>query len=68
MQKGNVFGGTLRFKHIKAENRYNFIDYIIGGCHLRLSILIDFTKSNLDPTDSHSLHDLTGGKMLKYIF
>jgi hypothetical protein len=29
--------------------RYSFLEYVAGGCQLRLAIAIDFTASNGDP-------------------
>ncbi len=29
---------------------YSFLEYVAGGCQLRLAIAIDFTASNGDPT------------------
>lgn len=36
----------------------NFIDYIKSGVRIKLSIGIDYTESNLSPTDPKSLHYL----------
>lgn len=33
-----------------------FLEYIAGGCQLRLAIAIDFTASNGNPQDPKSLH------------
>jgi hypothetical protein len=33
-----------------------FLEYIAGGCQLRLALAIDFTASNGNPQDSKSLH------------
>ena len=43
----------------------NFIDYIKSGVRIKLSIGIDYTESNLSPTDPKSLHYL--GENMKTI-
>ena len=48
------------FKNIKIEKRKSFLDFIFGGCEISLHINVDFTKSNKDPTDPKSLHQLYG--------
>jgi hypothetical protein len=35
---------------------HRFLEYIAGGCQLRLALAIDFTASNGNPQDSKSLH------------
>ena len=41
---------------IKVEERFSFLQYIQGGCELKLSVAIDFTGSNGHPLDDDSLH------------
>ena len=48
--------GTLFIDPIK---NYSFIDYLRGGMQINLSIAIDFTASNLEPSDPKSLHYLS---------
>ena len=48
--------GTINFTSIKFDKRYSFLDYVFGGCEISLSIAIDFTLSNGDPSDPESLH------------
>jgi len=38
--------------------RYNFIDYVSGGCELNVAVAIDFTGSNGDPRQPGTLHYL----------
>lgn len=38
------------------RNNFRFLEYIAGGCQLRLAIAIDFTASNGNPVDPKSLH------------
>mmetsp|Transcript_25825 Transcript_25825/g.40429 ORF Transcript_25825/g.40429 Transcript_25825/m.40429 type:complete len:564 (-) Transcript_25825:61-1752(-) len=33
-----------------------FLDYVCGGCEMSLSVAVDFTASNKDPSDPTSLH------------
>ena len=37
------------------------MDYIFGGCELKLHVAIDYTMSNGPPNDPNSLHSLTRG-------
>ena len=41
---------------MKIEREHSFLDYVIGGCQIDLSIAIDFTLSNGNPRDPSSLH------------
>jgi hypothetical protein len=50
--------GIFFFELIKIEKRFSFLDYIHGGCQLKLSIAIDFTLSNGDPNAGESLHNM----------
>ena len=49
---------NLRIATISIDpiKNYSFIDYLRGGMQISLSIAIDFTASNLPPTDPKSLH------------
>ena len=42
-------------------NRPTFIDYILGGCEISLSVAIDFTGSNGDPRTPGTLHHQANG-------
>lgn len=35
---------------------FSFLDYIMGGCQINFTVGVDFTASNLEPTDPKSLH------------
>lgn len=48
--------GILRIKSMQIEERFSFLQYIYGGCHMHLMIGIDFTLSNGDPKSPSSLH------------
>jgi len=42
--------GTLETKNLKVERQHSFLEYIFGGCEVDLSIAVDFTLSNGDPS------------------
>ena len=48
--------GTISFKNVEVQKRASFLDYLFGGCNIALTIAVDFTGSNRDPTDPNSLH------------
>src|SRR3569833_3596080 len=50
-KKGQVF-----FKQVQFNKRHTFLEYVFGGCDISLAIAVDFTLSNLAPTDKDSLH------------
>lgn len=41
---------------LRKATKTNFLDYIYGGCEIKLSVAIDFSKSNGDKDDPRSLH------------
>jgi len=43
---------------IKEIKRKKFIDYILEGMNVSFDVAIDFTSTNLDPTNPDSLHTL----------
>lgn len=49
---------TTGIVFIDPIKNYSFIDYLRGGMQINLSIAIDFTASNLIPSDPKSLHYL----------
>lgn len=50
--------GKLIFQKFEIIKRNTFLEYIFGGCEINLSIAIDFTVSNLKPSDPQSWHSL----------
>ena len=52
--------GSLIVEQISVTEYATLIDYLRGGWNLSLSIAIDFTGSNGDPSDPSSLHYLGG--------
>lgn len=64
----------LNAKHAKlvvsqwrVEKQYQFLEYIRGGLDFNLSIAIDFTASNGQPTDPKSLHFIDAQGRNQYI-
>ena len=49
-------GGNLKLEQLKVERRHSFLEYVFGGCEIDFTMAIDFTLSNGDPRDRHSLH------------
>ena len=49
---------VLSFVQFDLKKSHSFLDYIFGGCEIGLSIAIDFTLSNGEPSDPTSLHKL----------
>ena len=53
--KGEI-AGQLRPTKMQIEERFSFLQYIYGGCHMHLIVAIDYTLSNGDPRNPQSLH------------
>jgi hypothetical protein len=64
--KNNKDAGILNFDEANKEEVPGFIDYIRGGLQLNLSLAIDFTGSNGDPSSPSSLHYLSKTKKNPY--
>lgn len=47
---------TFRMSDCKFEKKFSFLEYVFGGCDIDLSIAIDFTLSNGQPSSPESLH------------
>ncbi|KAL7373822.1 hypothetical protein ABVT39_014935 [Epinephelus coioides] len=54
--KGIQNSCIIIIKHCKIVKEYSFLDYIMGGCQIHMTIGIDFTGSNGDPSSPKSLH------------
>ncbi|KAK3769056.1 hypothetical protein RRG08_012006 [Elysia crispata] len=59
--------GTLRLYQFRVDMQYSLLDYIRGGCLLRLIIAIDFTASNGAFSDPLSLHNLEKARSNQYL-
>ena len=46
----------MQLQGLKVERQHSFLEYVFGGCEIDLTFAIDFTLSNGDPRDAHSLH------------
>mmetsp|Transcript_40624 Transcript_40624/g.61901 ORF Transcript_40624/g.61901 Transcript_40624/m.61901 type:complete len:247 (-) Transcript_40624:590-1330(-) len=51
-------GGNSKvtIERVMVSKKETFLDYIFGGCEIGLQVAIDFTLSNGDVTNPHSLH------------
>mmetsp|Transcript_43909 Transcript_43909/g.58228 ORF Transcript_43909/g.58228 Transcript_43909/m.58228 type:complete len:167 (+) Transcript_43909:132-632(+) len=43
---------------LRDSTKKNFLDYIYGGCEIKLSVAVDYSKSNGDQSSPGSLHNL----------
>ena len=50
--------GSLAIEHAFITRIPTFLDYIMEGCELTLTVSVDFTASNGKPLDPKSLHAL----------
>lgn len=60
----------LRLNQLELTTRPSFLEYIFGGCEIGLTVAIDFTGSNGEPSRPSSLHykgDLERNEYLKAI-
>ncbi|ELR17203.1 copine VIII, putative [Acanthamoeba castellanii str. Neff] len=55
-KRGYKDSGILNVHQVDVRRVHSFLEYIAGGCQLRLALAIDFTASNGNPQDSKSLH------------
>ena len=42
----------------EIKRRHSFLEYVMNGCEIGLSVAIDFTLSNGKPSDPKSLHTM----------
>ena len=52
----------VKFDMINIQKQNTFLDYVFGGCEIQLNIAIDFTGSNMHPSEKDSLHYLDMNK------
>ncbi|XP_031572817.1 copine-3-like [Actinia tenebrosa] len=66
-KKNYVNSGQLLVNNCEIVRIYSFLEYVMGGCQLNFSVGVDFTLSNGDPTEPHSLHYMKQNKPNEYI-
>ena len=54
--------GIFRLQNLMIDRPASFVEYVSGGCQINLSIAIDFTGSNGNPSSSNSLHYINSDK------
>ena len=47
---------SVQFENVQICQQDTFLDYILGGTKLDISVAIDFSLGNLDRSDEQSLH------------
>jgi len=57
-KRGYANSGILELRAFEVIKKYDFLDYITGGCEISLLVAIDFTGSNGHPRYPNSLHFL----------
>ena len=50
--------GTVNFRQFELVERPSFVDYLRSGWQISLTLALDFTASNGNPSDRNSLHFL----------
>lgn len=50
------------FVVLETRRRHTFLEYVFGGCEIGLTVAVDFTLSNGNPTSPSSLHYLDMNK------
>ena len=63
--KVNKINFKIISKSVLTKN-FTFIDYLKSGVEIGLSVAIDFTNSNGNPSDPSSLHYIYGGEPNQY--
>jgi hypothetical protein len=62
LKAGTKKAGQIKVIRGEIFKRPSFSDYLRSGWQLQLSVAIDFTASNKEPTDVNSLHSLSSNK------
>lgn len=57
-KKKKKSSGTMFVEHCDIVDRSSFLDFIQGGCEMKLTVAVDFTGSNGHPSEKSSLHFL----------
>lgn len=57
--------GSIKFDKFTIIEKPSFVEYLRSGWFINMSVAIDFTASNGEPSDPNSLHriDLTGQQL-----
>jgi hypothetical protein len=63
MSKNRTFTAT---SYSRITKNFTFVDYLKAGVQIGLSVAIDFTGSNGNPTDPRSLHFIASGEPNQY--
>lgn len=45
---------------LNIDQKVSFLDYVFGGCEIKCHIAVDFTRSNGEVNEMHSLHYIGG--------
>ena len=53
--------GRIVFTKFRVFTEPSFLEFIAGGMQVGLMVAVDFTLSNLHPSDPRSLHSTSGG-------
>ena len=48
----------MTLTQLEVKQRHSFLEYVFGGCEIGLTVAIDFTLSNGEPSKPGSLHYL----------
>lgn len=59
-------GGTVEITDVTLKKNLTFIDYLRAGVQISMSVAIDFTASNEECTNPHSLHHIGGHEPNQY--
>ena len=58
---------SVQFENVQISDQDTFLDYILGGTKLEISVAIDFSQGNLDRSDAKSLHRGDSGVENQYL-
>ncbi|OMJ65885.1 hypothetical protein SteCoe_37477 [Stentor coeruleus] len=61
-----VQGGTIEITDVVVKKNMTFIDYLRAGVQISMSVAIDFTASNEECANPHSLHYIGGHEPNQY--
>ena len=58
LQNDKTVIGMIRCIKCEVETKFTFLDYVNGGCEIRVVVAIDFTLTNKPINDPRSLHHI----------